>query len=306
MCKSKNINRVLVPVQFDKASTKLLRYAWHLASNLGAELVLLHTSRTKDLTFTQQSRNIHQLRTFGERILTEEQKPNNKPVPYECVVRPGYLHECVANVVAEYAADMVLMETCVLHQDEAENDPDNAAAIMELVSCTVMVMPCTVTFKKLENLVFATDFTDQEDQVLQQIVGFADQAKANLTLVQVYSASDRPQLSSYKTAMRAIEKKLNGKKSTLKLLEEEDLLEGISDFAESAAANMLILATQDSYLLKRLFSSNYIKTMAYHTRYPILTFRQTKRKPCAGGCANCKSKKAAEQLLSGSSFTILN
>ena len=306
MCKNKNIKRVLVPVQFDKASKKLLRYACNLASTLGAELLLLHNSKTKDLTFTQQSSLIHQLRTFGERILSEEQKPGAKPVPYECAVKPGHLHNCIASVVFDYKVDMVLMETCVLHQEEEENDPDNAAAIMELVSCPVMVMPCTVTYKKLENLVFATDFTDQEDHVLKQIVEFADQAGAKLTLVQIYAKAERPQLSNYKAAKQALVAKLKGKNISFSFLEEEDLLEGISDYAEISAASMLILATQDNYLVKRLFSSNYIKTMAYHTRFPILTFRQLKKKPCSGQCANCQSKKAEQQSIVGITLSIVS
>lgn len=306
MCKNKNIKRVLVPVQFDKASKKLLRYAWHLADKLGAELLLLHTSQTKDLTFTQQSRNIHQLRAFGESILSEEQKPNAKQVPYECVVCPGYLRDCIASVVFDCKVDMVLMETCVLHQEEEANDPNNAAAIMELVSCPVMVMPCSVTYKKLENLVFATDFTDQEDHVLKQIVSFAEQADARLTLVQIYSKAERPQLGAYKTAMQTLQYQLKGKNISFNFLEEEDVLEGISDYAEISAASMLILATQDSYLLKRLFSSNYIKTMAYHTRFPILTFRQLKKKPCSGQCANCQSKKAEQQSITGATLSIVS
>ncbi|GHA56985.1 universal stress protein [Pontibacter akesuensis] len=295
MCKTKNVKRVLVPVKFDKAGKKLLRYAGHLANALGAELLLLQNSHTNELTFTQQSSFLQQLRTFSMRILGEEQMSGAKQVPFQCVVRPGQLRECINVIIREYAIDMVLMETCVLHQEEGHNDPDNAAAIMELVKCPVMVVPCTATYKKLENLVFATDFTDQEAHVQEQIVAFAEQAAARLTLVQVYTKAERQQLSSYKAAMLAIEKKLSGKNVTLKMLEEEDTLEGISDFAERSAASMLVLATQDNFMLKRLFSSNYIKTMAYHTRNPILTFRQQKKKPCSGCCANCASKKTALQ-----------
>ncbi|GAB3821541.1 hypothetical protein GCM10028895_23900 [Pontibacter rugosus] len=243
------------------------------------------------------------MRTFSEPVLSEEQKPTTRQVPYECVVRPDSLHNSVLAVTQDYAVDMVLMETCILHQEEEQADPDNAAAIMELVSCPVMVVPCTAPFKKLENLVFATDFTDQEDHVLQQIVNFAAQAAANLTLVQIYAKAERQQLSTYKAAMLAIEKKLQGKNVTLRLLEEEDTLEGISDFAERSAASMLILATQDNYLMQRLFSSNYIKTMAYHTRYPILTFRQLKKKPCSGMCTNCKSKKSGKESVGNTSLT---
>ncbi|MCJ8163251.1 universal stress protein [Pontibacter sp. E15-1] len=292
MCKTENMKRVLVPIQFDKAGSNLLRYAGHLASTLGAELLLLHTLGTEGLTLTQQSQGMQQLRAFGGRLLGESQQSSAAWVPFECVVRPGSLSECVQTVVRDFSVDLVLMETCVLHQEAERNDPNNAASIMELVSCPVMAVPCTATYQKLENLVFATDFTDQEASVLRQIAGFATQAGANLTLVHVYTRAERQNLSSYKAAMRKIEKLLGGEIVSLKLLEEEDQLEGITDFAEKSAASMLILATQDNYLMQRLFSSNYIKTMAYHTRFPILTFRQLKKKPCAGQCASCANKKA--------------
>ncbi|TXK33278.1 universal stress protein [Pontibacter qinzhouensis] len=304
MCNSKKIKRVLVPVQDNKAGEELLRYAGNLVAAMGAELLLLQTSNQKELTFTQQSRGIQALRTFGDRILSQLRQVAT-PVPFDCVIRPGNLSECVTAVVQDYQADLIVMETCPLHQEEEQADPDHAAAIMEMVPCPVLVVPCTARFQKLENLVFATDFTDQEEQVLKQIAAFARQAGASLTLVQVYSKAERQHLSSYKAAMQETEKLLQGQEVHCKLLEEEDVLEGISDFAEMARADMLILAMQDNYLLKRLFSSNYTKTMAYHTRYPILTFRQLKKKPCSGSCMNCmKSKGSQPEVNEALTFSI--
>ncbi len=293
MCKSDLVKRVLVPVQFNKESEELLRYAGQLANALGAELLLLLASQANGLTFTQQSRYIQSLRSFGERLLMQQQITAN--VAFDCVVRPGNLSDCIVSVIQDYKVDMVLMETCPLHQEEEQADPNHAAAIMEIVACPVMVVPCTARYQKLDNLVFATDFTDQEEHVLLKIAAFAKQVGAKLTLVQVYSQAERPQLCSYKTAMQKTQDLLKGHNVAFKLLEEEDVLEGISDFAEAAAADMLILATQDNYLMKRLFSSNYIKTKAYHTQYPILTFRQLKKKPCSGCCENCGNAKNTSQ-----------
>ncbi len=280
-----------MPVQDSKAGEELLLYAGQLAATMGAELLLLQTKSIKELTFTQKSWSIQALRTFGERILSQL-KHLISPVLFECVVRPGNLSDCVTTVVQDYNIDLILMETCPLHQEEEQADPSHAAAIMEMVPCPVLVVPCTARFQKLENLVFATNFTDRQEKVLKQIATFSEQVGANLTLVQVYSKAERQHLCSYKAAMQETEKLLHSQDVNFMLLEEEDVLEGISDFAEMVAADMLILATQDNYLLKRLFSSNYTKTMAYHTRYPILTFRQIKKKPCSGSCLNCMKNKS--------------
>ncbi|MFD2244939.1 universal stress protein [Pontibacter ruber] len=297
MSKPSLVKRILVPLELNKAGEDLLSYAGQLAQACGAELLLFHACKTASLTFTQQSSCIQKLRTFGERILSDP-KQGKATAPFDCVVRPGVIRDGIQAVVQDYSIDLVLMEASTIREEGGAGESANhAAAIMELVRCPVMVIPGEARYKKLKHLVFATDFTDQQPQVLLQIADFAQQLNTKLTLVQVYSAEERPQLCAYKAAMLELERKLQGRKVTFKLLEEEDVLEGVSEFAELAAADMLILATQDNYLMQRLFSSNYVKTMAYHTRIPLVTYRQQKNKPCSGCCANCASKQREQQAV---------
>ncbi|WP_347158785.1 universal stress protein [Pontibacter chitinilyticus] len=295
MSKTNLINRILVPVQFNAEGEKLLLYAGQMARAMQAELVLLYAAQVPDITYTQQNRVIQALRLFGERVLLRLPKMATDFVGFEGLVRPGNLQQNIRAVVQENAIDLVLMEACSLPASEAEWG-NHAAGIMEAISCPVMVVPPTARFVKPPNLVFATDFTDRDPQVLLRIASFARQLQAHLTLVQVYTAEQRDQLCQMKADLRETHTILAGFEVSLKLLEEEDMLEGIGDFAEAKAADMLVLATRDNYLLQRLFSVNYIKTRAYHTQVPLLTFRQLKLKPCSGCCTNCASKQKAMQM----------
>lgn len=287
------IHQILVPVQFNKESESLIKYAGALARTLGVELVLLYNTGTPEVTFTQQSRALQALRTLTEHQLTRH--PNSSLKGFECVVRPGSLSESIKAVVQDYAVDMVLMNALPVSDSAATED--HAASLINTLDVPVMVVPTGKAYKKLKHLIFATDFTDRDPKVIQRIHDFAKQADARLTLVQVYSLAEKPQLSVMNQAMREIEALLNNKKVSVRLLEEEDMLEGISDFAEQEGADMLIMATQDNYLMQRLFSNAYVKTLAYHTQIPLLTYRQHKRKPCSGCCANCKSKLSQQQQL---------
>ncbi|MCP2045786.1 universal stress protein [Pontibacter sp. HSC-36F09] len=291
------IKRILVPLDLNETGEDLLYYAGQLAQALGAELYLFHACKTADLTFTQQSSCIQKLRSFAERVFSREYKAAQVAAPFDCVVRPGQIHDSIQSVVQDYQIDLVLMDAGARANTGLTGEAaELAAVIMGLVSCPVMVLPANVRYRKLKNLVFATDFTDQDQRVLFQIADLAHQLKTKLTLVQVYSEEKRSELCAYKAAMLELEKQLKGRKVAFRLLEEEDMLEGISEFSEEASADLLILATQDNYLLERLFSTNYMKTMAFHTRIPLLTYRQIKKKPCSGCCANCKSKQAQVQL----------
>lgn len=289
--------RILVPLELNETGEDLLNYAGKLAHALGVELYLFHACKTADMTFTQQSNCIQKLRSFAERVFSREFKTSKVTVPFDCVVRPGQIRDSIQVVVQDYQIDLMLMDAGARANNGLTGEAaELAATIMDLVPCPVMVLPDKVRYKKLKHLVFATDFTDQDQRVLFRIADLAQQLKAKLTLVQVYGEDESSQWCIYQTAMVEIEKQLKGRKVAFRLLEEEDVLEGISEFSEEESADMLILATQDNYLLERLFSTNYMKTMAFHTRIPLLTYRQFKKKPCSGCCANCKSKKAQMEL----------
>ncbi|NDK56335.1 universal stress protein [Pontibacter fetidus] len=287
------VKRILVPINFDEVSEKLLKYAGHLAKALDAEVLLVHATQSTDLTFTQQNRLIQALRTFGERVLLRHHETGTGFTRFECLVRPGTLRNCIKTIVQDYYVDMVVMEACPVPEGEQQL-ANHASAIMELLSCPVLTLPLQVQFQKLNHLVFATDFTDRDVSVLKRIADFVKQVNAQLTMVQLYSAAERNARAKIKMAMREVQLLLEGYDVTYKLLEEEDMLEGISDFAEQQEADLLILATQDNYLMQRLFSNTYVKTQAYHTQIPLVTFRQVKSKPCSGCCDNCRSKQAAQ------------
>jgi nucleotide-binding universal stress UspA family protein len=293
----KKLKKILVPVDVNKTAETILSlcYAGQFAAAFGAELLLLHNTNTPTLTFTAQTGNIQVLRALGERVLGKLPKFRSY-VPFECIVRPGSLQDCIKAVVQDAAIDLVLMQVEPLLHPEEEGHASHAAAIMEKVSCPVMVVPASLAYKKIKRLVFATDFTDRDPKVLEQISTFAAQTGAHLTLVQAYTRAERSQLSQIKAAMYEAEKLLNSNNVTLKLWEEEDMLEGISDFAEQEGADMLVLATQDNYLMQRLFSNAYVKTMAYHTRIPLLSFMQHKKKPCSGCCTSCANKQREQAL----------
>ena len=296
MSKPSQTKRILVPLELNQTGEDLLYYAGQLAQAFGAELYLFHACKTADMTLTQHSSCIQKLRAFADRVFSRDFNAAKVAVPFDCVVRPGRIEDSVRSVVQEHQIDLVLVEAGAKPLEGiASEAADRAAALMELVPCPVMVVPATARYKKLEHLVFATDFTDQQKLVLLQIADLAQQLQARLTLVQVYGEEERAQLCSYKAAMLELEKMLKGRQVEFRLLEEEDVLEGISEFAELASADMLVLATQDNFLMERLFSSNYMKTMAYHTRIPLLTYRQFKKKPCSGCCANCISKQREQQ-----------
>jgi hypothetical protein len=80
-------------------------------------------------------------------------------------------------------------------------------------------------------------------------------------------------------------------------LEEEDMMEGLNDFAEQHPVDLFLISTQDSHLVQQYFEPAYQKTQSCQTYVPLLNLYQQKTKPCAGSCAYCHKKEKDSMLL---------
>ncbi|RIJ41678.1 universal stress protein [Pontibacter oryzae] len=294
MRKVQEIKRVLVPVTFTESGEALIRYAGFFAQVTGAQLILLHCTGQPDVTYTQKSRLTQALRAFAQRVLSNNLLVSGNFVRFECIVRPRALQENLESTETNLRTDLLMADS--LLPADAFYNKGHAASLAGHTDFPVMLMPLQQAYAPLSHLVCATDFTDRDPSVLQRITRFAEQLKAKLTLVHVYTPDQRWQRSNLHQAMRKTRELLNNNSIKLVLLEDDGLVDGIGEFVEKENADMLILTTQDNFLPRNLLSRTYSKTMAYHTQIPIVTFRQEKQKPCSGSCTNCAKRKPETDL----------
>ena len=282
------MKRILVPTDFTRNAESALVFANRLATRTNAEIVLLHCSHEPAFTDAVRQRELAQLRSLAERLRYQQTvRQDARRIRHTFEVRQGCLQNHVVSLMAAAPLDLIVMPLEYLDCVPAAFPGDHAARLMEVVECPVLLVPPHALARKLTNFVFATDFTDQDPKVLQQIAAFAELYNAHLSVVQVYGRTERHHLHAYKQGIKQLRQTLSYPDLSCHLLEEEDLLEGISDFAEKQQADLLVLATADSFLVRNLFDIRYTKTKAYHTQVPVLTFHQAKQKPCSGCCTQC-------------------
>ena len=289
------MKRILVPTDFSKPAENALAFANKLAARLGADIVLLHCAHIPELSAEAHAAAVQKLQHFSERLRYQQPvRQEGRRIRYDYVVQQGCLQNHVLNLAEKNPFDLIVMPLEFSDCEPAEFPGSHAASLMEVVECPVLLVPNNARLQQLSKLVFATDFTDQDPRVLQQIGVFAEIFHSHLSVVQVYGKAERNQLHVYKQGIKELQQTIHYPALSCHLVEEEDLLEGICDFAEKQQADMLVLATQDSFLFRNLFDISYTKTRAYHTQVPVLAFHQHKQKPCASCCKQCADRKDAE------------
>jgi hypothetical protein len=126
-------------------------------------------------------------------------------------------------------------------------------------------------------------------------------------LVQFYQ--ELPEAGAASRLVVALQKTLQAAQQHLPnaaahLLNEDDALEGLSEFCARQQAQLLVLGTADGCLVRRFFNPHYRRTYAYHLRIPALLL-PTSTLPTTACCASCGLRQAAAAQLIAQVSTVI-
>ncbi|KAA5541164.1 universal stress protein [Adhaeribacter rhizoryzae] len=289
------MKNILVITDLSQEALPVLQFANKLAAKADAEIVLLHCLESEALTATNENRALSRLRNFAGRLHQQYPKVNATVVHNECVVRSGSLVSSVQDLVQDYRINLILM-AAPYAADETENT-QFFQAFLERVNCPILLVPAQGDIKTFNRISYAADFTRLDMSMLKRIISFARLYEANLDLVHVYQKQQRPYLAQYKKALSQLCVEVTYDKINFFLLEEDDKLEGINDFAEQREADLLVIATPDENLVKRLYSQKYLKTDAYHLHIPTIIYPEGNGIICSAHCPVCTLDKQRKHNL---------
>ncbi|MET4108315.1 universal stress protein [Hymenobacter sp. UYP22] len=284
---------ILVPLDHTAAAEHTLAYANKLAVRWPAEIVLLycHPGAGPWQPATNLPAQQQRLCSLVERLRYQQlTRQDGRRIRYYYRVLAGCLHDHVTAEAARCAADLVVMGLEHIDCNRQAPPGNHAAAITELVSCPVLVVP--PGRRTLPNrLAFSTDFATLPLHVLPRLSALREAFPAPLDLVQFYSPAQRPQRRQLKQAVLQAATQLTWPLTTPHLLEDDAPLEGSSEFCARTQAQLLIIAPGSPGQVLQYFDRCYTTTRAYHTQIPMLVLRAAER-PTAGACC----EKCAERL----------
>jgi nucleotide-binding universal stress UspA family protein len=284
---------ILVPLDHTTAAEHTLAYANKLAVRWPAEVVVLYCHPHPGASATELEAEEQRLGSLVERLRYQQlTRHDGRRIRYHYRVLAGCLHDHVRAEAGRCAADLVLMGLEHIDCGQQEAPGNHAAAITELVSCPVLVVPAGR--RSLPNrLAFAADFRTLDLHVLPRLAALAEAFPAPLDLVQFYAPTDRPQRRHLHQALRKASSHLAWAHTSTHLLEDDAPLEGISEFCARVQAQLLVIAPGSNAQLLRYFDACYATTRAFHTQIPVLVL-PAERQASVACCDRCAAALATE------------
>ncbi|PJJ59745.1 universal stress protein [Hymenobacter chitinivorans] len=286
---------ILVPIDHTAAAEHTLAYANKLAVRWPAEVVLLYCHPTPVVApalAAELANEEQRLRSLVERLRYQQlTRQDGRRIQYRYRILSGCLHDHVRQEAQQCAANLVVMGLEHIDCGKQAAPGNHAAAIAELVSCPVLVVPPGRRALP-SRLVFAADFTSLGASVLPRLSALQEAFPAHLDLVHFYAPTQRPHRRQLKQAVVKAAAQLPWLVVAPNLLEDDAPLEGTNEFCARHQAQLLIIAPGSQAQLLRYFDSCYTTTRAYHTQIPVLVLRAVERQPTVACCDRCAERLA--------------
>lgn len=274
----KPIKNILVPTDFSDTAQNALIYAIKFARMANAKVTVLHAYHVPiaavgaefpiyngpyaDEIESEVQANFEEIkRNFLYADLPE----------YEFISRLGMAQEVIENAASSGNFDLVIMGT---HGGNAMQEVigSTTSDMIKKSSIPILAIPPNVQFKKVNRIVFATDYGKiGEPQEFAMLLTLAEIFHAEIDVLHINPGGSR--FTREETASGAIiDQYLKKVKHAYNIAFNEDLEKGIEEFIETKKADLLAMMPRKRGLFESMFHSSLTKKMAFHTHIPLLTF----------------------------------
>lgn len=274
------MKRILVPTDFSKEAENALKVAAQLAKDNSSEIYLLHIL---DLS----PHNLDALHDHNEDVPDPIYFMQLAHKKFEALIAQDYLsdldvyetvssdslHEGVAKKCKEHDIDLVIMGSHGASGFREMFVGSNAEKVVRTSPAPVLVIKNEHHNFKIENLVFASDFKNDNKETYRQAAGMATVFNAKMHLVIINTPN---RFITTQEANKRITEFTEGvafHNYTTTVYNDETIENGILNFAKSIDADLIGISTHGRQGIAHFFNGSLSEDVVNHAKRPVMTFR---------------------------------
>lgn len=277
------MKKILVPIDFSKASLTALDVACEIAKKGGADVIALHVveeagSESFRVTGEVPPRN-YEDRLYTFKLIEKSKKqlekvvldPKYASIKLDGELRVGNAFHGVNSIVTEHKVDLIVMGTrghSRLEEMIIGSNTEKVVRHSKVPVLSVHKKPSKVNFK---NIVYATSMSKDEEPFAKVVMKAQAMYNSKVHLVRINTPGDFQRDRIALDYMEKFAKKLGLKNYTLNIFNEISEEEGIIYFAESINADMIAMATHGRTGFAHVLAGSIAEEVVNHAKRPVLT-----------------------------------
>ena len=271
------MERILVPLDFSPNSLHALSYAKHLAKRLDAAIHLMYVWHptlyptdapgTLPVVYTENTGRV-QLTAFAREYgVPESETTLEVGFPVERIIEASKLPDIDLIVLGSREREPGLADRLV---------GTIATEVCEEAHCPVLVVPQGKDFGKgFKHILYASSSSATDEATVTRVMELARRFRANVHFVHVQTDDDAEDQAEALAVENTLFEDLHqdtelGIKAQLVTIKDDSVVEGLTQYAEENAIDLMVSVTRRRSWWQELFERSQTKQLTLYAHIPLL------------------------------------
>jgi len=277
---------ILLPYDFSEEAENAFEFAKELATIAKGHLKLLHVI---EIPSVQNFSTIGEVGVGGQDFnnifvieLVEKRKKQMKEINKENEGKPyqfsskmtfGNPYAGISKEVTEIKADIIVMGSKGASGLEELLIGSNTEKVVRHASCPVITIKGKASPKAIKNIIFASDFTEENEKIVSRLKEIQSVLGAELHLVKINTPNSFESSRESKIKIKEFIMKHKLEHVTHEIYNSDSEEDGIIQYAEDNNIDMIAMATHGRTGFLHLLSGSIAEDIVNHSKRPVWTMK---------------------------------
>ena len=274
------MNKILCPVDFSEASINALEFAAAIAKKHQSKLTLVYVFTESDFNkivgeeaYGKSFKELLALASTTLSSLTETIAKSLSSTSAHCDYRVelGELSDQLKSMVNNEHYDYILMGTTGVSRTNGIYFGSQTEEVIEKINVPVMCIPEGASYTGFTNLVYASDYAEEDKLAIQDVISFATFFDSRISVLHInQNDSD----VAYLQFIEELKSFIQYSKISFVHKEFKGAVElGIEEYMSAEKADLLVLFKPHRNFVAGIFHKSLTKTLAYSIDKPLLVLK---------------------------------
>jgi nucleotide-binding universal stress UspA family protein len=275
-----NMKKLIVPTDFSPTAENAFRFALQLAEHQNSAIKVVNVFSPE---FDPQNPYLNDsVGVLEESIRGQLDKfvagtvPSGSQAAIEQACIIGFPAEEVVNLSCQEETGMIVMGATGEKGLFEKVFGSISVAVASKADCPVLLVPDGAKYQGIKQILYASDFENLSEKVLNKLIGMANTFNAGIHFVHVASADEKQDFKEIENSLFKVLFK-NGEPSfsfNMSKVAGNSVAEGLNEYAANNNIDMVVLVHPRRNFWDALFHKSVTKEMTFNPKLPVLVLHE--------------------------------
>ncbi len=279
---------ILIPTDFSESAQNAAYYALHLAKVLKANLTLCHAFIVPSEVATEyvdwplyeyseiKDSTVKQLSLFADKLKVQfkhDADTKLSPLPeIYCESEVGTVSDMIDKLIKDPKQTMIVLGMVGMNAVIRFIFGSTSSHLINHARVPILLIPSKTKFVSIKRIAFATDFNNDDIEVIRSLAGFAGRYDAELVITNVKDEweDNKEHQQKERLFLCKLIAEIDYSQLLIKHIASVDIDDGLELLSSKHQIDMMVMVHKKVSVLDHLLKGSHSQTLAKHIKIPLM------------------------------------